>query len=154
LHFPDEEVPYEDLFYRDSDVMRVKAQRVELVDRCYGPCSVQLSRQSLKIGDEDFSPEAVPHMEVVTEEVVLPREAMGFGDVKFMAAIGAFLGWPATLFSLMASSMIGALVGVGLIVMRRREWSSRIPYGPYIALAAVLWILGGREFMLRYFGAG
>jgi leader peptidase (prepilin peptidase)/N-methyltransferase len=65
---------------------------------------------------------------------------MGFGDVKFMAGIGAFLGWQAVVFALLASSMIGSLVGVSLILLRRREWSSRLPYGPYIAAAAVIWV--------------
>ena len=69
---------------------------------------------------------------------------MGFGDVKFMAAIGAFLGWQATIFSLMVSSMIGAAVGVALIVLGKQQWSSRLPYGPYIALAALIWMFGGR----------
>jgi leader peptidase (prepilin peptidase)/N-methyltransferase len=154
LHFPDEEVPYEDLFYRDSDTLIVKAHRVELIDRCYGECTIRLSKPVLKIDADEFSPEDVPHMEVVSEEMVLPREAMGFGDVKFMAAIGAFLGWKATVFALMASSMIGALVGVTLILMRKREWSSRLPYGPYIALAAILWMFGGKEFVERYLAVG
>ena len=79
-------------------------------------------------------------MEVVTSELVLPREAMGFGDVKFMAAIGAFLGWQATIFSLMLSAVLGTLVSLGAIAIRRAEWSSRIPYGPYIALAAVIYM--------------
>jgi leader peptidase (prepilin peptidase)/N-methyltransferase len=60
-----------------------------------------------------------------------------------MAAIGAFLGWPATLFSLLVSSVLGGFVGTALILFRKREWSSRIPYGPYIALAAVIWMFGG-----------
>ena len=76
-------------------------------------------------------------------QIVLPREAMGLGDVKFMAAIGAFLGWPAVVFSLAFSSVIGSIVGVTLILTRKRDWSSRLPYGPYIALAAVIWIFGG-----------
>ena len=151
LHLPDQEVLYEDLFYRDSDTLIVQAQRVEMIDRCYGECTVRLSRPVLKIDEDEFSPENVPYMAVVSGEMVVPREAMGFGDVKFMAAIGAFLGWKAAVFSLMASSMIGALVGVGLIVMHRREWSSRLPYGPYIALAAILWMFGGRELVQRYF---
>ena len=67
---------------------------------------------------------------------------MGLGDVKFMGAIGAFLGWQAVVFSLMVSSIIGSLVGVSLIVLRKREWSSRLPYGPYIALAAAIWLFG------------
>ena len=86
-------------------------------------------------------------MEVVTDEVIVPREAMGLGDVKFMAAIGAFLGWQAVVFSLMASAVIGSVVGVILILLRRREWSSRLPDGPYIALAATLWIFSGRQIV-------
>lgn len=150
FHLPDEEVPYEEVFYRDSDTLSVKADRVELLDRCYGPCTVRLGKPLLRIGDEEFNPEEVPYMEVVCEEMVLPREAMGFGDVKFMAAIGAFLGWKATLFSLMASSMIGSVVGVGLILIGRREWSARLPYGPYIAAAAILWMFGGKALVERY----
>ena len=83
-----------------------------------------------------MNPDDVPYLEAVSAEIVLPREAMGLGDVKFMAAIGAFIGWQGVVFSLMVSSMIGAVVGVALIILRRREWSSRMPYGPYIALAA------------------
>ena len=72
---------------------------------------------------------------------------MGLGDVKFMGAIGAFIGWQGVMFSLMVSSMLGAVVGVALIVLRRREWSSRMPYGPYIALAAAIWIFLGRKII-------
>jgi leader peptidase (prepilin peptidase)/N-methyltransferase len=86
-------------------------------------------------------------MEVVADRVVLPREAMGLGDVKFMGAIGAFLGWKATLFALMLSSMIGALVGVTLILLKKQAWSSRLPYGPYIAVAAVIWMFGGQRLL-------
>jgi len=90
-------------------------------------------------------------MEAVSGEIVLPREAMGLGDVKFMAAIGAFLGWKAVIFSLMVSSMIGSVVGITLIVLRKQAWSSRLPYGPYIALASAIWIFGGRHLMEWWF---
>jgi leader peptidase (prepilin peptidase)/N-methyltransferase len=140
VHLPDKDIPYEELFYRQSDVITMHARTLELVDRGYCDVLVRLSPKKLYIGDEEFDPESVPHMEAVSTEIVLPREAMGFGDVKFMAAIGAFLGWQASIFSLMVSSMIGSLIGISLILMRRREWSSRLPYGPYIAVAAVIWV--------------
>ena len=132
-------------------VAAVRAATVELVDRCYKNATIRLSPYRLWIGDEDLAPEDVPHIECVSEEVVLPREAMGFGDVKFMGAIGAFLGWQAVLFSLMVSSIIGSIVGVGLIVGGKREWSSRLPYGPYIAVAAALWVFGGKQFVEWWF---
>ena len=72
------------------------------------------------------------------------------GDVKFMAAIGAFLGWQATLFALVASSMVGAAVGIGLVVMSRKNWQARIPYGPYIALGTVIWLFWGPRILNWY----
>lgn len=146
LHLPAEVLPYEDIFYRGSDTVRFHAQTLEMVDRCYADVEVRLSQEKLRIGEDTFAPEDVLHLEAVTGELVLPREAMGLGDVKFMAAIGAFLGAKAVLFSLLASSMIGAVVGLTLIALKKQEWSSRLPYGPYIALAAVIWIFRGRQF--------
>ena len=140
LKLPDRELPYEDIFYRKTDTIRLQAKTVELGERCFWQTEVRLTPEKLWIGEEEFDPEEVPHMEIVTSELVLPREAMGFGDVKFMAAIGAFLGWPAVLFTLMGSAMLGSIVGVTGIVLRRQEWSSRIPYGPYIAVAAIVWM--------------
>lgn len=144
---PDQEIPFEELFYRKSDVIELDAKSVELIDRCYCAVKVRLLPEKLFIGGEEVNPETVAQMEVVTDKITLPREAMGFGDVKFMGAIGAFLGWQAALFSLMASSIIGAAVGLLLILLRRQEWSSKLPYGPYIALAAVIWMFTGRELL-------
>ncbi len=140
LVLPDKEILYEDLFYRKSDVIALNARTAELVDRCYKDVVVRLSPATLRIGEETFNPEEVPHLEVMAGEIVLPREAMGLGDVKFMAAIGAFLGWQAVIFSLMVSSLIGSVVGVTLIALKQRVLGSRLPYGPYIALAAAMWI--------------
>jgi leader peptidase (prepilin peptidase) / N-methyltransferase len=147
LVLPGREILYEDVFYRKSDMITFEAQAVEIVDRCYKSVLIRLTPERLQIGDETLEPEKVPHLEAITDRMILPREAMGLGDVKFMAAIGAFLGWKAAVFSLLLSSMIGALVGVTLIVMRRHEWSSRIPYGPYIALAAAIWVFGGNRLL-------
>jgi leader peptidase (prepilin peptidase)/N-methyltransferase len=147
LVLPDKEFLYEELFYRKSDSIVLQAQTVELVDRCYKDVRVKLNPAALRIGDEQFNPEEVPHLEVTASEIVLPREAMGFGDVKFMGAIGAFLGWKAVVFSLMLSSIIGSIVGLGLILARKQAWSARLPYGPYIAIAATIWVFWGRQFL-------
>ncbi len=150
VQLPDKAIPYEDLFYRQSDTVTLRARTVELVDRCYSDVVVRLSPAVLKIGEEQLDPEHVPHLEAVSKEIVLPREAMGLGDVKFMAAIGAFLGWQAVFFSLVVSSFIGSIVGIGLVVLRKRALSSRLPYGPYIAVAAALWIFAGPDLVRWY----
>jgi leader peptidase (prepilin peptidase)/N-methyltransferase len=75
---------------------------------------------------------------------------MGFVLRELMAAVGAFLGWQGVIFSLIASSLIGSGTGIGLVAVRRREWSSRLPYGPFIALAAAIWIFFGKQ-ILEYF---
>jgi len=152
LLLPDQTIPYEEIFYRKSDAVEMDCHRVELIDRCYSQAAVRLTPQSLRISEDVFDPVAIPYFEVVTDQLVLPREAMGLGDVKFMGAIGAFLGWPAVLFSLMVSAVLGSIVGVALIVLRQRAWSSRIPYGPYIALAATLWIFGGNRLVAWWWG--
>jgi len=144
---PDKEVPYEEIFYRKSDTIRFHATRVELPDRCFLNADVALSPLKLRIGEQEFDPEQNLYMEAVTDRIVLPREAMGFGDVTFMAAIGAFLGWQATIFSLVVSSFIGALVGGLLILLGRHARSKPIPYGPYIAAAAGLWMFAGKELV-------
>jgi leader peptidase (prepilin peptidase)/N-methyltransferase len=148
---PDQEIPYEEIFYRKSDTIVLQARTVELIDRSYANVTVRLSPSALQIGEEKIDPETVLHLEAVCSEIVVPREAMGLGDVKFMAAIGAFIGWQGAMFSLMASSVIGSAVGVILILLRKREWSSRLPYGPYIALAAVIWIFGGKNIVAVLF---
>ena len=154
LHLPDEVMPYEEIFFRNSDTIRLHAKRIELVDRCCVDADVALSPRRLLIGDESFDPETVPFIRVETDELVIPREAMGFGDVKFMAAIGAFVGWQGALFSLMASAVVGALVGVGLIAIGRRDWSARLPYGPYISLAALIWIFFREEILAAWLPLG
>jgi leader peptidase (prepilin peptidase) / N-methyltransferase len=151
VHLPDETVPYEDVFYRKSDVISLRARTVELVDRCYKDVRVRLNPSWLAIGDERLDPEEVPHMEAVSAEIVLPREAMGLGDAKFMGAIGAFLGWKAVVFSLIVSSLLGSVYGVGLIALRKRGWSSQVYYGPFIAVAAALWVFAGEALVQWWF---
>lgn len=152
VHLPDGDVPYDDLFYRKSDVIAVHAKTVELADRCYRDIKVRLSPEKLIIGEDEFNPEEIPHMEVVSEEIVLPREAMGFGDVKFMGAIGAFLGWKAVFFTLTVSAMIGSAYGITMIATRRQTWSGRLWFCPFMALAATLWIFDGRALVNWYEG--
>ena len=86
----------------------------------------------------------------VIGRLIFRKDAMGLGDVKLLGGLGALLGWPAVLFIVMAASFLGSFIGIYLIIRRGRRWRSRIPFGPYLAGAAVLWILGGKELWFAY----
>jgi len=81
---------------------------------------------------------------------LLQKEAMGSGDAKLLAALGAFLGWTSFPWILSVSSMVGAGVGLALIFRRKQRLGVKIPYGPYLALAAILWLLVGQQIFSKY----
>ena len=71
------------------------------------------------------------------------KEGMGYGDFKLLAALGAWMGWKALLPIVLLSSVVGALVGIVLIVLARRGREIPIPFGPYLATAGFIVLLAG-----------
>lgn len=78
------------------------------------------------------------------------KEGMGFGDFKLLAAIGAWLGWQALPVTILLSSLVGAVVGIALILIRGRDRNIPIPFGPYIAAAGWLALLWGEDITQAY----
>ena len=78
------------------------------------------------------------------------KEGMGFGDFKLLAAIGAWLGWKMLPLVILASSLVGAVVGIVLIVLARRGREVPIPFGPYLAGAGLIALFWGRALVDRY----
>ena len=85
-----------------------------------------------------------------TASWLLQKEAMGIGDAKLLAAVGAFLGWRSIPFILVVSSFLGAVAGISLVKSRKRKLGVKIPYGPYLALAAALWLLLGKGILASF----
>lgn len=77
--------------------------------------------------------------------VIRKEEGMGGGDIKLLAWIGAVLGWTSIPFVIMVSSIIGSIVGLIYAYRSQAGLKSVIPFGPYLALAAILYILGGED---------
>ena len=80
------------------------------------------------------------------------KEGMGYGDFKLLAALGAWLGWQMLPLIILLSAVVGATVGIALIVVRRHDRNVPIPFGPYLAAAGWIALLYGREITDWYFG--
>lgn len=78
------------------------------------------------------------------------KEGMGYGDFKLMALIGAWGGWQVLPLTLLLSSLVGALVGLCLLRLRRHALGTAMPFGPYLAIAGWIAVLWGDEIYASY----
>jgi leader peptidase (prepilin peptidase)/N-methyltransferase len=78
------------------------------------------------------------------------KEGMGYGDFKLLAAIGAWLGWQKLPMVILFSSVVGAVVGIGLMLFARHAREKPIPFGPYLAAAGLLALLWGEPIARRW----
>jgi leader peptidase (prepilin peptidase)/N-methyltransferase len=84
-------------------------------------------------------------------KLVTGKEGMGFGDFKLLGALGAWLGWQALPQIILLSSLVGAVVGIGLIVVRGRDRNVPIPFGPYLAAAGFIALIWGNTLTALFF---
>ncbi len=75
--------------------------------------------------------------------LIRKREGMGMGDVKLLAMIGAFLGWKGVIFVMLVSSILGTFAGLSVIIYKKGDLKYAIPFGPFLSLAAVIYIFSG-----------
>lgn len=87
-------------------------------------------------------------------EVVAKKEGMGGGDVKLLAMMGAFLGWKPILFIIFVSSLLGSVIGITLMLIRKKDSTLAIPFGPFLAAAAILYVFYGRRIINWYLTMG
>ena len=83
-------------------------------------------------------------------KLVTGKEGMGYGDFKLLAAIGAWFGWQLLPAVILLSSLLGSIIGIGLIVLARRERSVPIPFGPYLALGGIAALFWGQQLASYY----
>lgn len=87
----------------------------------------------------------------VVGKAVFRKDAMGGGDVKLMAMIGIYLGWwPHIPITLISASLLGSVIGIVLIIASRKKMGSRIPFGPFLAIGAILSLLFGKALWVWY----
>lgn len=136
-----------DLFSNEKDVLVLDCTAIEVEGVRHENITVRSIYERLTVAGQEYNLNELKSFSGTTKSLSFTREAMGFGDVKFMACIGAFLGWKATIATMLIASVAGSVVGVAAITMGRRDWSAKIPFGPYLALGAALWIFYGTQLL-------
>ena len=87
-------------------------------------------------------------------QLLTKKEGMGGGDIKLLAMMGAFLGWRSIPFIIFTSSLFGSVVGLTLMAIRKKDSQLPIPFGPFLAFGAILFIFYGRQLIQWYFALG
>lgn len=82
-------------------------------------------------------------------KILMKKEGMGGGDIKLFMLIGAFLGWKPLFFVLFVSSLLGTLIGVPMILIKKDK-EFMIPFGPFISLAALIYVFYGHQIINMY----
>jgi len=148
----DEQSLWSDYFAREKDLLLLHCDEARVDHRPYGDVTLEFHYNRVRVGSEEFLLDTLDQISGVAREIVIPREAMGRGDLKFLAAIGAFAGWRAVLFSIFAGSVLGSVVGLVTLVVGKRVWSAKLPFGPYLTVGALIWVFFGDIFLRWYFG--
>jgi leader peptidase (prepilin peptidase)/N-methyltransferase len=147
-----EESLWSEYFAREKDRLLLECDEAVIDHHTYGNVTLDFRYDRLTAEGHVYLLDHVTHISGIARELVIPREAMGRGDLKFLAAIGAFLGWRAVLFSLFAGSLLGSIVGLITLVVGKRVWSAKLPFGPYLAFGALSWMFFSDLFLHWYSG--
>jgi len=142
-----EDVPWWDIFSRKSDRLVVDATEVVVDGEETGAGELIIRETGIELSDgRSFELESMVSLSGRAKGVVIPREAMGMGDVHLLGMVGAFFGWSGVFFSLFAASLFAlfaALIG-------RVGFGKQLPFGPFIAMGAVSWMFGGWKAWQAY----
>ncbi len=95
---------------------------------------------------------ALLYLVAVLGKLLFKKDAMGGGDIKLMAGIGAFLGIKGVVFVLFCASFVGSIIGLTLICLGYKKLSNQIPFGPFLSLSAVIYIFAGKAIIRYLYG--
>jgi leader peptidase (prepilin peptidase) / N-methyltransferase len=149
LQIGEEVFGWDEIFARESDELVLECASANIAgDRPV----LRFRHDRLIVADQETPLEKLEAITGTLRGVIIPREAMGFGDVKLIAAVGAFLGWKAVLFTVATASIVGCAAAFAGIFLARDRAGARVPFGPFLAFGALFWIFGGKGIWNAYFG--
>lgn len=85
-----------------------------------------------------------------TYQLLTGRAGMGGGDIKLLAMMGAFIGWKGVLFTIFASSALGTVAGIAVMIVTRKGMKLAVPFGPFLSIGALLYLFFGTEIIYWY----
>jgi leader peptidase (prepilin peptidase)/N-methyltransferase len=141
---------WSDHFAREKDRLLLECDEAKIDNRIHNKVTLEFYYNRCIVEGETIELDRVDEINGLARELIIPREAMGRGDLKFLACIGAFLGWRAVLFSIFAGSLLGSVVGLVTLLIGKRVWSAKLPFGPYLAFGALTWMFFGEMFVQWY----
>jgi leader peptidase (prepilin peptidase)/N-methyltransferase len=83
-------------------------------------------------------------------EALTGREGRGGGDVNLLAMLGGFFGVKSIIFIVLTSSLLGAVVGVAVMLAKGKDMKYAVPFGPFLSLAALIYLFGGNYFIAQF----
>ena len=142
-----EEIPWWDLFSRKSDKLLIETTDIRVDGESAGGGSLIIREQEIELPDGTLRQLAeMKSLDGTAVSVVIPREAMGIGDVHLLGMTGAFFGWAGVFFSLFAASVFAIIAAV----IGRVGFGKQLPFGPFLAMGAVTWAFGGWKLWAWY----
>lgn len=136
----DEEIDWWDMFARKSDKLVLECTEIRVDGKPAGGGTLTI--RELGVVMPDGTEHKLAELESLDGEAtaaVIPREAMGFGDVHLLGMIGAFFGWSGVFFSLFASSIFAIVAAI----IGRIGFGRQLPFGPFLAMGCLAWAFGG-----------
>ena len=134
-----EEIAWWDIFSRKSDRLLVETTDIQVSGESVGGGSLVIREMEIQLPDGTIHQLAqIKSLDGSATGTVIPREAMGMGDVHLLGMIGAFFGWTGVFFSLFAASVFAIIAAV----IGRIGFGKQLPFGPFLAMGAVAWMFG------------
>ncbi len=134
-----EGIAWWDIFSRKSDRLLVETTNINVDGKSVGGGQLVIRELEIQLPDGTVHPLAsLKSLDGMAMGTVIPREAMGMGDVHLLGMIGAFFGWTGVFFSLFAASIFAIVAAI----IGRIGFGKQLPFGPFLAMGAVAWMFG------------
>ena len=136
-----------DIFYRKSDRLVIQATEAIANGETFGEGEVVIREHQVELpGGKVIPLDDLKSLEGKGTSAVIPREAMGMGDVYLLGAIGAFFGWAGVVFSLFSASLYAIVAAI----LGRIGFGRPLPFGPFLILGCLTWMFGGWKLAQWY----